>query len=132
MNRQIRKKNFLFSIGLTSILFTSCAIFTKFHPYEYLQTTDNQNIIVSKEEPSDQFICSPLGFLPCSFNNQTKEADEENFHMQCAQNIQPYAQNIEANYIYIQEPIKILGISWRDAKANLFKCKWLPQLQVDK
>lgn len=112
-----------------ALFFPACAQFKNVYRYDFLEGKNNQKIIVSKNEPIAQFICTPLGFLPCSLNSVDTDVNKDVSYLQCAKNILPYANNIEANYILIQEPIQILGISWRDAKANLYKCQWLPQPQ---
>lgn len=116
--------NVFLVIGL--IFLSGCAMFSPTYNYDYLEGNKGQSVIVSKHAPYSQFVCSSLGFLPCSYNSKNETVENNVAYMQCAQNVLQFAVKIDANYLHIEKPIQTLGIKWSDAKANLFRCQWLP------
>lgn len=119
-------KNVFGLVGWGGLLLLSACASVAIHrkPFEVLSGSAQHRVVVSHYEPHPEYVCKSLGFLPCSLNSENIKSDNPN---QCAVNLLPYVEKIEANFIYLEKPLQALGINWRDSKANVYHCLYVPQ-----
>lgn len=116
----------LMTWALPTLILASCAHKMPI-PIETLKGVIQPHVVVSRSSPHEEYFCKSLGFLPCSLGDKHEEPVVGREHLQCAKNLLMYAERMGTNYIHMAMPVQMLGISWRDAKANLYDCQYLPQ-----
>lgn len=116
----------LFWLLLAGLLF-ACSSTPVPHSFEVIRERTANNVVLSAHAPHQEYLCQSLGFLPCSLGDGESTPKEGRESWQCAHNLLNYLDQMGANYLFVETPLRVFGITWRDSKANLYRCQYLPQ-----